>query len=144
MLAGLGKSSDTEFLLERLLQVAPLDLFFRAERMNHFIFTREYERGIAEVERTREFAPEFVDLGIVGLYMLLGRPEDAARELLAFYARGGAAFDPLREAFERGSEEGGVAGRVAGRERPDDPGGDAGRVRPREPDCGSIRHHRGD
>ena len=104
---GLGKSPEAELLLERLLRVAPLDIGFRAQRMRHFLCTREYERGIAEVERIREFDPEFVDANLAGLYGLLGQPEDAGRETLAFLARGGAAFDPLREAFQRGSEEGG-------------------------------------
>ncbi len=78
--------------------------------MRYFLFTREYERGIAEVERIRALDPEFVDVGIVSLYMLLDRPEDAAREMLAWLARGGAALDPLREAFQNGSEEGGFQG----------------------------------
>ncbi len=44
--------------------------------------------------------------------MVLGRPEDAAREMRAFFARGGAAFDPPREAFQRGSEQGGFQGGI--------------------------------
>ncbi len=107
---GLGKSPEAELLWERLLRVAPLDIGFREQRVWHFMHMREYERGIAEVERIREFDPEFVDVNIASLYVLLGRPEDAGREMLAFLARGGAAFDPQREAFERGSEEGGLHG----------------------------------
>ncbi len=80
--------------------------------MAHFLYTREYERGIAEAERIREFAPEFADLDITWHYMLLGRPEDAVREMLALFARSGPAFDPFREAFQRGSEEGGWQGGV--------------------------------
>ncbi len=78
--------------------------------MNHFIFTREYERAIAEAERIRELAPEFVDGNIAWLYLLLGRPEDAVREMLAWLAGFGAAPNPGREAFQRGSEEGGFQG----------------------------------
>ncbi len=79
--------------------------------MMHFFYTREYERGIAEVERTRELLdPEFVAAAIAELYFLLGRHEDAAREYLAWLARGGAAFNTSREAFQRGSEEGGWQG----------------------------------
>ncbi len=107
---GLGKSPEAELLLERLLRVAPLDLFFRADRIRHFLFMREYERGIAEAERIREFDPEFVDGNIAYTYALLGRPEDAVPEMLAYMARGGAAFDRGREAFQRGSEEGGWEG----------------------------------
>ncbi len=107
---GLVKRPEAELLLERLLRVAPLDLYFRESRIGHFLLTREYERGLAEAERIRELNPEFVSFGIVWLYMLLGRPEDAAREALATYESGGAALDPQREAFQRGSEEGGWQG----------------------------------
>ncbi len=53
-----------------------------------------------------------MDFEIVRLYGLLGRPEDAGRELLAWYERGGAALDPSREAFQRGVEEAGFQGGV--------------------------------
>jgi TolB-like protein len=104
-LVGLGKSPEAELLLERLLRVAPLDLYFRALRINHFLFTREHERGIAEVERIRELHPEFVDVVIAEHYRLLGQPEDAIREWLAWLAP-----NSFREAFQRGSEEGGLQG----------------------------------
>jgi tetratricopeptide (TPR) repeat protein len=110
LFVGLGKSPEAEALLERLLRVAPLDLFYRADRLVHSIFTREYERGIAEVERIRELEPEFADANVPYLYFLLGRPDDGVREWLAYFARGGAAFDQLREAFQRGSDEGGWDG----------------------------------
>ncbi len=111
-LVGLGKTPEVELLIERLLRVAPFDLFLRAERIGHFIFTREYERALEEVERIRELDPEFADLEIVRLYGLLGRPEDAVREWFAWYERGGAVLDASREAFQRGVEEGGVQGGV--------------------------------
>jgi tetratricopeptide (TPR) repeat protein len=110
LVVGLGKRPEAELLWERLLRVAPLDLYFRAQRMRYFFFTREYERGIAEVERIREFNPEFVDFEIGTLYLLLGRAEDFVREWLALMARFGAAAEPLREAFRRGCEEGGWQG----------------------------------
>ncbi len=75
-----------------------------------FVYRREYERGIAEAERIRELDPEFVDPAIAFVYFFLGQPEDAAREWLALLARGGAAFHRAREAFQRGSEEGGLQG----------------------------------
>ncbi len=109
---GLGKSSEAELLSERLLQVAPLDLFFRASRIVHFLFRREYERGIAEAARIRELDPEFVDFNLAFLYYLVGRPEDGVRELLAYFARFGSAFEQQREAFPRGTEEGGWDGGV--------------------------------
>ena len=110
LFVGLGKSSEAELLLERLLRVAPLDLFYRGERLVHSLFTREYERGIAEAESIRELDPEFADANIPFLYFLLGRPEDAVREYLAFFACGGAGFEQTREAFQRASEEGGWDG----------------------------------
>ena len=103
----LGRSPEVELLLERLLRVAPLDLFFRAKRIGHSSHTRQYERGIAEAERIRELDPEFANVEISFCYFLLGRPEDAVREMLAYLARGGAGVDPAREAFQRGSEDGG-------------------------------------
>ncbi len=78
--------------------------------MEHFRHTREYERALAEAERIREFNPEFADLGIAMVYFLLGRPDDAVREMTAFLARAGEYFDPTREAFQRGSEKGGFQG----------------------------------
>jgi tetratricopeptide (TPR) repeat protein len=110
LLLTLGKSSDADLLLERLLRVAPRDVYFGSQRMWHFFYTREYERGLAEVERIRALDSEFVDFGVVALYLLLGRPEDAVREMLAFLVRAGAGFEPFRGAFERGSEEGGWEG----------------------------------
>jgi len=107
LFVGLGKSSEAEMLSERLLQVAPLDLFFRASRIVRFLFTREYERGIAEAERIRELDPEFADANIPFLYRLLGRPEDGVREMLAYLARVGAGFDHAREVFQHSSEEAG-------------------------------------
>ncbi len=105
-----GDSVLAELLYERLLRVAPLDIYFRALRVIHLYIKREYERGIAEAERIRELHPEFVDASIAFLYFLLGRPEDFVRESLAYFARGGARFDRAREAFQRGSEEGGLRG----------------------------------
>ncbi len=106
----MGKSPEAELLLERLLRVAPLDLYFRSQRVSHFFFMHEYERGSAEAERIRELDPEFVGSNLASLYFLLGRPEDAVREMLAYLARLGAGADPFREAFQRGSEEGGFLG----------------------------------
>jgi tetratricopeptide (TPR) repeat protein len=103
-----GKSSEAELLFERLVQVAPLDLYYRPFRMLHFGFAREYQRAIAEAERLWEIDPEFADPTLPIIFFLAGRPEDASREMLAFWARVGS--EPLREAFERGAEEGGARG----------------------------------
>ncbi len=51
-----------------------------------------------------------MDANIPFLFFFSGRPEDAVREFLAFFASGGAAVDQPREAFQRGSEEGGFQG----------------------------------
>jgi tetratricopeptide (TPR) repeat protein len=108
-LMGLGKTPKAELLLEQLLRVAPLDLRFRAVRLSNFLHTREYERGIAETERIRELEPEFVDSNVGWLYTLLGRPEDAVREMLAWLPRSGFGR-AQHEAFQRGSDEGGLQG----------------------------------
>ena len=110
LFVGQGKSPEAELVLERLLRVAPLDVFFRAERLVHALFVREYERAIAETKSIRELDPEFADANIPFLYWLLGRPEDGVREMLAYFARCGAGFDEPREAFQHGSEEGGWDG----------------------------------
>jgi tetratricopeptide (TPR) repeat protein len=115
LFVGLGGSPEAEFLSERILQVAPLDLFSRANRLVRFLFLREYARGIAEVERIRELDPEFADANIPFLYTLLGRPEDGVREYLACLALSGEGFEAFRrgfEAFQRGSEEGGWDGGI--------------------------------
>ena len=142
---GLGRGPETERLLERLLQVAPLDLFYRTLHMTHFFYTREYERGLAEAKRIRVIDPEFVDVNIGMLYLLLGRPDDFVREHLAWLAQFGAAFGRVREVFQRGNEEGGCrAGRGAAWEKHEYQGGDSGCVWPRVPDCTLVRPARGD
>ena len=110
LFVGLGKSPAAERLAERLQRVAPLDLFFRTGRMVALLFMREYDRALSEVARIRELDPEFVDGNISFLYFLLGRPEEAMREYLAFLARLGPDFEQAREAFRLGSEEGGWIG----------------------------------
>jgi TolB-like protein/class 3 adenylate cyclase len=109
---GRGKSPESELLHERLLQVAPLDLSSRDQRIWNLLYSRQYERGIAEVERIREFAPEYANQVVGWLNIFLGRHEDARRELLAFYSTryGGTAFASWGDAFQRGSEEGGWRG----------------------------------
>ena len=109
MVVGLGKSPEAELLLERLLRVAPLDLYFRAERMRHFLYTREYERGIAEAERIRELDPEFADIDIGWLYFLprpaRGRSPRDARLACAWRS----SLDPTRGArrFSAAARRGG-------------------------------------
>jgi hypothetical protein len=105
---GLGKSPEAELLLERVLQVAPLDLHFRAQRCSYFFYTREYERGIEEAERVREFAAEFVEFDLAWHYVFLARHGEATREWRSYFERLGST--PIREAFEHGSDQGGWQG----------------------------------
>jgi tetratricopeptide (TPR) repeat protein len=109
LFVGLGTSPASEFLSERILQVAPLDLFSRANRLVRFLFLREYARGISEVERIRELDPEFADANIPFLYTGLGRLEDGVREYLACLALWSVQ---AHEVFQRGSEEGGWDGGI--------------------------------
>ena len=115
-LVGLGTSPEAELLLERLLRVAPLDILFRAQRITHYLYAREYECGIAEAERVRELNPEYAHVNIAQLYILLGQPEDFVRELLAAFARAGNTR--AVEACQRASEEGGWQGAVRATRRP--------------------------
>jgi TolB-like protein/tetratricopeptide (TPR) repeat protein len=110
-LVGSGRSPRADHLLDRLLRVAPLDIPLRAHRMAHFSLTGRHERAIRELEHIRQFHPGFVDWRVVDIYLRLNRPEDALREALATSAGGSVSipdFDlaPLREAFQRGIEDG--------------------------------------
>jgi hypothetical protein len=69
-------SAETEQVLdlsERLLRVAPLDLFWRSERVGHFYTIRQYERALEEVERVRLVDPDFVNWWEVWSYAGLQR-----------------------------------------------------------------------
>jgi TolB-like protein len=107
---GLGTGAEAKILLERIRRVSPFDVFFGAELMRHFFVTREYERGIAEAERIREFAPDFVDVDLAWLNFFLGRHQQAAREYLVFLPR--TLGRSLGDAFRRGNEEAGFLGGV--------------------------------
>jgi TolB-like protein/class 3 adenylate cyclase len=105
-----GRHAEALDLSERVLRVAPFDLYFRAARVRLFLGARQYERALEEVERVRELAPDFVDLDIANLYFHLGRLEEAHRAYLAFWERCGTPCDAFREAAERGWAEGGWEG----------------------------------
>jgi TolB-like protein/class 3 adenylate cyclase len=92
---------------ERLLRVAPFDVYWRSLRVSLFYAARQYERALEEVERIRGLAPDFASRGVVSLYASLGQFGEANRALLAFYERCGAPCDRMREAWERGWAEGG-------------------------------------
>ncbi len=97
-------------MMERLQQVAPLDVFYRRLRPRNLSWAGEYERALAEFEREREKDPDLVDLHIPLVYFMLGRLEDAHREAIAFDKMCGAACDWSREARERGWAEDGFEG----------------------------------
>jgi TolB-like protein/DNA-binding winged helix-turn-helix (wHTH) protein len=105
-----GRTEEALDLSQRLLRVAPLDVFFRSARLEHFYLARQYERALEEVERIRELDPDFAPLDIVWIYSMLGRFEEAHRALIAFCKRGGVRLDRFREVVERGWAEGGWEG----------------------------------
>jgi tetratricopeptide (TPR) repeat protein len=110
LLAVEGKSEEALGASERLLRVAPLDLYYREARVNHFFLARQYERALEEVERVRELAPDLVTITMGNLYFMLGRPEQAQRAYRTFSERCGPPCDWSEEALERGWAEGGWDG----------------------------------
>jgi TolB-like protein len=105
-----GRTEEALDLSERLLRVAPLDLFWRGRRIGHFYFARQYERAIEEFERAQELDPGFVEGGVWYSYLALGQFEEAHRAYIAFDEQCGAPCDWSREAQERGWAEGGWEG----------------------------------
>jgi tetratricopeptide (TPR) repeat protein len=92
---------------ERLLRVAPLEVFWRGERVRHFVFAREYERALEEIVRIREVHPSFVQIEEMMAYSALGQFAEAHRAHMSWFMQAGAGLHPFREAFERGWAEGG-------------------------------------
>jgi TolB-like protein/class 3 adenylate cyclase len=107
-----GKIQEALALSERILRVAPFDLYYRADRVRLFYNARDYERALAEVQLVRGFAPDFADIDIATTYFMLGRLEDEYRERIAYLKRCGAPCDWEVEARERGWAEGGWEGAV--------------------------------
>jgi tetratricopeptide (TPR) repeat protein len=105
-----GRAKEGLGVMERLLRVAPLDIFFRGQRLSYFVFARQYERALEEVERIRELDPDCVGVNVVGTYRGLGRFEEAHRANIALHRRGRTTLDPIRELLERGWAEGGWEG----------------------------------
>jgi tetratricopeptide (TPR) repeat protein len=110
LLAVEEKTEEMFDLSERLLRVAPFDLFFRAARINLFFGARHFESALAEIERVREVAPDYVDINVSQIYLALGRQEDAFREELAYQQKCGVPCRWEAEALRRGWEEGGWEG----------------------------------
>ena len=80
-----GKTEEMLRVMERLLSVAPLDLFYRQLRPRNFFFARQYERALAETERLREENPNFVSYFVGSAYFMLSRQEEAHREYVAAF-----------------------------------------------------------
>jgi TolB-like protein len=107
-----GRTEESLAVSERLLRVAPLDLYYRAERFVQLIYSRQYERALEELERVRELDPDFAHLSEGVAYFLLGRLEEVRGANIAFFERCGAPCALYREAFERGWAEGGWEGSI--------------------------------
>jgi tetratricopeptide (TPR) repeat protein len=105
-----GRAAEALEVSERLLRVAPLDFFYRVERMRYFFSAGQYERGLEEVERIRELDSNFHDFEIATAYMMLGRLEEAHQAFVESERRCGTPCDLTREARERGWAEGGWVG----------------------------------
>ena len=102
-----GRTEEALAVSERLSLVAPLDVYFRAEHFRHLLYSRQYERALAAIERVRELAPDFVDLDVGTTYFMLGRLEEAHHAYVAWEKRCGAPCERSLEARERGWAEGG-------------------------------------
>jgi TolB-like protein len=105
-----GRTEEALAFSERLLHVAPFDLYWRGWRVGHFYFAGQYERALEEAERVRLVAPEFLNWYEAWSHSLLGRFEEAYRERIALYQQCGAPCDRERETLERGWAEGGWEG----------------------------------
>ena len=105
-----GRFDEALGVSERLLRVAPLDLFWRSGRFGLFFYAGQYERALEEVERLRELWPDFMTGGVAETYYLLGRDEEAYRAFLTVFEGCGAPCEPQREAIERGWAEAGWEG----------------------------------
>jgi TolB-like protein/class 3 adenylate cyclase len=105
-----GRTEEALEVMERLLRVAPLDLFYRQVRLRNFNYAGQYERALEEAERLRELGPDWVAHSVGDTYTLLGRHEEAHRAYLAADERCGAPCDWQREARKRGWSEGGREG----------------------------------
>jgi tetratricopeptide (TPR) repeat protein len=104
------RTEDALAVYDRLLHVAPLDIFFRTDRFRYFFFTRQYQRAIEEVERLRELDPDFVDLQVAVAYSIQGQIEEAREAQIAFFERCGGPCEWMQETSQRGWLEGGWEG----------------------------------
>jgi tetratricopeptide (TPR) repeat protein len=105
-----GRTDEALDLAERLLHVAPLDVFWRGRRVYHFYLARQYERALEEAERVRGLDPGFASVEFVQIYAVVGRLDEAHRAAMALWERGGAPLDWMAEAQQRGWTEGGWEG----------------------------------
>jgi TolB-like protein/class 3 adenylate cyclase/Flp pilus assembly protein TadD len=104
------RSEEALELMERLLRVAPLDRFYRQRQPSNLYFDGQYERALEELERVWEHDPDFVDIDVGYIFLMLGRVEEAHQALIATAERCGTPCEWSREARERGWAEGGWEG----------------------------------
>ncbi len=76
-----GHHDDALPLSERAIEVAPVELFYRANYALLFFLARDYERSVEEFLKLLEIDPDYsyAVLAVVLVYEQLGREEDAHR-----------------------------------------------------------------
>jgi TolB-like protein/class 3 adenylate cyclase/tetratricopeptide (TPR) repeat protein len=105
-----GRPEEAVAISERIVRIAPFDLFYRADRVRYFFVAHQYLRALDEVERVRELAPDFADPVIANIYFMLGRIEEEYRERIRVYKQCGASCEWELAARERGWAKGGWRG----------------------------------
>jgi TolB-like protein/class 3 adenylate cyclase/tetratricopeptide (TPR) repeat protein len=107
-----GSIEEMLTVAERLLHVAPFDLYYRRIRLRLFSNAGEHQRVLEETARLQELDPDFVSPFVAETYFMLGRYEEAHRNYIEFYEKCGTPCDWERKARERGWAEGGWEGSV--------------------------------
>jgi TolB-like protein/class 3 adenylate cyclase/Tfp pilus assembly protein PilF len=106
-----GKTEEGLEIMERVMRLAPLDVFHRAQQAKYFVWAHKYERALEEFARARDLNPEFVDGDVAMAYYKLGRFEEAYEAYNAIEEQCGTpTCDRTREARKRGWAEGGWEG----------------------------------
>jgi tetratricopeptide (TPR) repeat protein len=105
-----GKSEEALDLSERLLRIAPFDLYWRSQRVSHFYMARQYERALEEVERTRLLDRDFQHDQVSWSYAKLGQIDEAHRAEVALNEQCGSLCERRKEVLKRGWAEGGWEG----------------------------------
>lgn len=82
--------------MDRLLRVAPFDLYYGADRLRLLYLAGHRDRALDEFNRLRQLDPNFVDLEVADTYDMLGRVEDGYRTRIAFLEQCGTSCDSMR------------------------------------------------